>query len=165
MLSQHETTSLETNQPVSSGFIVFKMKKPDGTILYAGAIPSDDPNRKMKTIEASDYFTDQAGQFGFSYEQSEEVDSLNVLGVDPNSVKSWDDIKSEIVRSELPPLHKLLSELAKQEVPAEILDDLKRDLDFEANKVIFERYNDLYFQNDVQLKRAYEIAVEAHKND
>lgn len=165
MLSQYETTSLEANQSTPSGFIVFKMRKTDGTVLYVGAISSDDLNRKIKTIEANDYFADKSSRFGFSYEQSEEVDSLSVLGVDPNSVKSWDDIKSEIVRSELPPLHKLLSELAKQEVPAEILDDLKRDLDFEANKAIFERYSDLYFQNDVRLKRAYEIAVEAHKND
>lgn len=97
------------------------MIKANGTILYVGAISSNNPNRKWKTIEASDYFAEQAKRFGFEYKQSEEVDNLNVLWVDWSSIKSWDEIKNEIIHSDLAPLQTLLSELAKQEVSAECL--------------------------------------------
>ena len=57
----------------------------------------------------------------------------------------------------------MLQELASEGVSAEVLDDVKRDVDFEANRKKLEQYLEIYFPGDLALKKALEIAVEFHK--
>ncbi len=158
-----DTPTTKPNQTYLWISIILK----DGSIITPAIfVDGTDPFAEQHVIDASEYFEEQY-KWKWIVEVNREQNLSFLFTGDITEVVDWQTYKNNLfVNDSNEQVAELIKNLNKEWISANVIKEVKTDLDFERNEALFREYVELLIEDESKKAKtleALDLAIKAHK--